>query len=158
VNTHRALAIVAIEIPVDPTVPSKIREPVYGCKSPSRSASSITLKANSQRKAFVKYHIEHTSECDTVLYAAPRVEILQKRWFSGTILSPHMRTSALPRISTPNASLSELIRTSGVFPIQYTQTSLSAQEQGHQSMTITHRSTLSLRRVSRRSAIRWGVG
>jgi hypothetical protein len=76
-NTHRALAIVAIEIPVDPTVPSKIREPVYGCKSPSRSASSITLRANSQKEGFVKYHIEHTSKCDTVLYAAPRVEILQ---------------------------------------------------------------------------------
>jgi hypothetical protein len=53
-NTYRALAIVAIEIPVDPTVPSKIREPVYGCKSPSRSASSITLRANSQREGLCK--------------------------------------------------------------------------------------------------------
>jgi hypothetical protein len=69
---------VAIEIPVDPTVPSKIREPVYDCKSPSRSASSITLRANSQKEGLVKYHIEHTSECDTVLYAAPRVQILPK--------------------------------------------------------------------------------
>jgi hypothetical protein len=48
-DTHLALAIVAIEMPVDPTVPSKMREPVYGCKSPSRSASSITSRANSRR-------------------------------------------------------------------------------------------------------------
>jgi len=84
-DTHRALAIVAIEIPVDPTVPSKIRELVYGRKSPSRSASSITLRANGQRETGrCRRQIEHTSECDTVLYAAPWVEELYKRSFSET--------------------------------------------------------------------------
>lgn len=39
---YLARAMVAIEIPVDPTVPSKMREPVFGRRSPSRSASSIT--------------------------------------------------------------------------------------------------------------------
>ena len=40
---YLAFDIVAIEIPVDPTVPSKIREPVCGCNNPCRSASSITM-------------------------------------------------------------------------------------------------------------------
>ena len=76
-DTHRALAIVAIEIPVDPTVPSKIREPVYGRKSPSRSASSITLRGDGQRETGrYRRQIGHTSERDTVLYAAPWVEVL----------------------------------------------------------------------------------
>ena len=81
VDTHRARAIVAIEIPVDPTVPSKIREPVYGRKIPSRSASSITLRADGQPQPETgprRRQIEHTSECDTVLYAATRIEILYK--------------------------------------------------------------------------------
>jgi hypothetical protein len=38
-----ARAIVAIDIPVEPTVPSKIRDPVLGCNSPCCSASSITI-------------------------------------------------------------------------------------------------------------------
>jgi len=110
-------------MPVDPTEPSKIREPVYGCKNPSRSASSITLQVKGQWKAgLCRRQTEHTSECDTVLHTAPGVEVLHKGEFLEAILR-HMsifqrtvRTSALPRISTPNASLSELIRTSGVFP------------------------------------------
>ena len=74
---------------------SKIREPVYGCKSPSRSASSITSRANGQWEAVrCRYHIKHTSERDTVLYAAPRVEVLQKRWLSEAIESPHVHISA----------------------------------------------------------------
>ena len=40
---YLAFDIVAIEIPVDPTVPSNIREPVFGCNNPCRSASWITV-------------------------------------------------------------------------------------------------------------------
>ena len=96
IDTHRARAIVAIEIPVDPTVPSKIREPVYGRNSPSRSASSITLRADGQRKTGpCRNQIEHTSECNTVLYAAPGVEVLHKCSFSETMRSPHIHTLAV---------------------------------------------------------------
>ena len=42
-DTHLALAIVAIEMPVEPTVPSNIRDPVCGYRRPCRSASSITI-------------------------------------------------------------------------------------------------------------------
>jgi hypothetical protein len=43
IKADLARAIVAIEIPVDPTVPSKIRDPECGFSSPSRSASCITV-------------------------------------------------------------------------------------------------------------------
>ena len=42
-DTCLVLAMVAIEMPVEPTVPSKMRELVWGCRSPCRSASSITV-------------------------------------------------------------------------------------------------------------------
>jgi hypothetical protein len=122
-------------MPVDPTVPSKIRDPVYGRKSPSLSASSITSRGQStRRRAFSNPTVEHTSECDTILDATPWVEILKKRKridYQKTA-SPHMphtgRTSAFPRISTPNALLNELIRTSGVFPLRGVQMILSGLE------------------------------
>jgi hypothetical protein len=41
-ETHFARPTVAIEIPVDPTVPSKILHPVWGTSSPDSSASSMT--------------------------------------------------------------------------------------------------------------------
>jgi len=37
--------MVAMDIPVEPTVPSNILEPVYGCNNPWSSASSITATA-----------------------------------------------------------------------------------------------------------------
>ena len=40
------------------------------------------------------YHIEHTSKRDTILYAASRVEVLQKYWLSMAILSPPVHISA----------------------------------------------------------------
>lgn len=41
---YLAFATVAMEIPVEPTVPSNIREPVFGNSRPCLSASSITEK------------------------------------------------------------------------------------------------------------------
>ena len=139
--THRARAIVAIEIPVDPTVPSKIREPVYGRKSPSRSASSITSRATGQRKAGgCRCHVEHTFECDTVLYAAPWVEVLQKRSFSEAILSPHT-LAALAHLRLAKNFNTQRI-TERVDPnqrgvscmIRYAISVLSTQEYGRQPM------------------------
>jgi hypothetical protein len=40
---YLARPTVAKEIPVDPTVPSKIREPIWGISNPAFSASSITI-------------------------------------------------------------------------------------------------------------------
>jgi hypothetical protein len=164
--THRARAIVAIEMPVDPTVPSKIREPVYGRKSPSLSASSITSRGQStRRRAFSNPTVGHTSECDTILDATPGVEILRKRKMIDyqKTASPYMphtgRTSAFPRISTPNALLNELIRTSGVFPLRGAQIIPSVLE-GTEPRTDddTYQSSPSLHPAPRRSAILWGSG
>jgi hypothetical protein len=45
-----ALEIVAIDIPVEPTVPSKMVDPWLGYSSPCCSASSMTVEANSSAK------------------------------------------------------------------------------------------------------------
>jgi hypothetical protein len=42
-----------------------------------------------------RHRNKHTSECDTVLYAAPGVEVLHKRWFLETILWPQARILAI---------------------------------------------------------------
>lgn len=47
---YLALAMVASEIPVEPTVPSNMREPVWGCRSPCRSASSTTAERVSEQR------------------------------------------------------------------------------------------------------------
>lgn len=121
-ESHLALAMVAIEIPVDPTVPSNMREPVWGCNSPCRSASSITEQKVDVlfRHAIEDNHSTvHTSQCDAVLDAPTGVKklcALVSNRMCGCVKYDTL-TSAFPSISTPNASLSELIRTSGVFPI-----------------------------------------
>lgn len=63
-------------MPVDPLVPSKIREPVYGRKCPSRSAFSITNEDCQRLVRYSQRYVGHTFKRDAVLYASPWVEVL----------------------------------------------------------------------------------
>lgn len=127
-DAYLAFAIVAIEIPVEPTVPSNILEPVFGCSSPIRSASSITaasVKREQRTRHIQKGRGQHgmafTSKCDAIFDASPRIQKLgihAKNIESAVSIQCQCvtLTSAFPSISTPNASLSEFIRINGVFP------------------------------------------
>lgn len=64
-------------MPVDPLVPSKIREPVNGRRSPSRSAFSITYEDCQRLMRYSQHHVGHTRKRDAVLYASPWVEVLR---------------------------------------------------------------------------------
>jgi hypothetical protein len=68
-STYFARPTVAMDIPVDPTVPSNILHPVCGTRSPASSASSMTVKGkifsdkSEREKAF-----RLTFQCNSVLY------------------------------------------------------------------------------------------
>ena len=114
---YLAFDMVAIEIPVDPTVPSKIREPVFGCNNPCRSASSITATDASALSRSSRIHTVFSLRKATRSLTLPPgfrnwVQI-NLSYCERHVESP---TSAFPRISTPSASLNELILTNGVFP------------------------------------------
>jgi hypothetical protein len=113
---------------------------------------------------YLQRYVRHTFERDAVLDTSPWVEVLrmdEERLGSEMmtqidIVSRLKRTSAFPRISTPNALLSELIRTSGVFPWGRS----VGQFRGGRSGAVldAYQSTPSLHPVPRHSVIRWGVG
>jgi hypothetical protein len=62
---------VAIEIPVDPLVPSKIREPVYGRSNPSRSAFSMTCAEDCQQSASIYSVMSNTLLSATRSFTLP---------------------------------------------------------------------------------------
>lgn len=75
--THLARAMVAIEMPVEPTVPSNIREPVCGLRNPSFSASSITERLSvSSRPAVKLCRSGLTAQGYSVLDTSTRVQEL----------------------------------------------------------------------------------
>jgi hypothetical protein len=50
----------------------------------------LLLRVDGQQEEGPRRHpIGHTSECDTVLYAAPRVEVLYKRWLRDDAITTH---------------------------------------------------------------------
>jgi hypothetical protein len=86
-----------------PTVPSKRTEPVCGCSNPSSSASSIT-------RISVILVRGRTAKSYSILH--------RSTWIQELLISDesYESTSHFPNISTPNASLKELIRIKGVLP------------------------------------------
>lgn len=69
--------MVAIEIPVDPTVPSNIREPVCGRRSPLRSASSITRHCEHEEMVRSNERVEPTPQSHAVFDASTRIQKLE---------------------------------------------------------------------------------
>lgn len=66
-EAHLDLATVAIDIPVEPTVPSNIIEFVYGYRSPCSSASSMT--SYNQTCQFLRKFFELSSAKDSLFTA-----------------------------------------------------------------------------------------
>ncbi len=111
-----ARAIVAMEMPVDPTVPSKMREPVWGCRRPLSSASLITkctFVSSARQGKVSKVVLRKATRSLTLPPGFMNCDFVSDNAASNDKLNT---TSAFPKISTPKALLRELILTSGVLP------------------------------------------
>lgn len=127
---HFALPTVASEIPVLPTVPSNSTDPVLGFNSPCSSASSMTDRG--QRYSQGTLSMFSLRKATRSLTDPPGFKNWLEMSFRLYLVTPTNLAFALPycqfslcgccwtrltRISTPSASLSELIRIRGVLPI-----------------------------------------
>jgi hypothetical protein len=74
---HLARAMVAIEMPVEPTVPSNMRDPVCGLRNPSFSASSITDRRSMNGTTEGRCRL--TAQGDSILDASAWVQELCSR-------------------------------------------------------------------------------